>query len=98
MGEGRCVLSAPRGVQTGDRSLLDQFGRSYALECKNRNSPAGDTYWKLAVSPPDSADAIVHESEAISHPRTRSRTAEGGRVTVVWLPSSSPRGTQLLAS
>ena len=66
MGEGRCVLSAPRGVQTGDRSLLDQFGRSYALEGKNRNSPAGDTYWKLAVSPPDSGDAIVHRGNIAS--------------------------------
>jgi hypothetical protein len=77
---------------------LDLFGRSYALEGKNLNSPAGDTNWKLAASPPDAGDLTVHESDAISSPSTDlTYEREVEEVTVVWLPSPSPRRTQLLA-
>jgi hypothetical protein len=85
------------GCPDSDRSPLDLFGRSYALEGKNLNSPAGDTNWKLAASPPDAGDLTVHESEAISSPFDLTYEQEVEEVTVVWLPSSSPRRTQLLA-
>src|SRR5215471_13200737 len=97
MGEGRCVFSAPRGVQTGDCLLLDQFGRPYALEGKNRNSPAGDTYWKLASVRPIRAMRLSMRARQYRILERRHVRRKVQEVTAVWRPSSSPRRTQLLA-